>query len=89
MYRYERPYGYLTSGDVAQLSPLKGQQVYQLLKEHGDTVNGRLCIKESVFRQLESNRMIDKYRAYPMWSDAVRNSRKPYRREAKKRAVGV
>lgn len=78
-----KPYGYLTSGDIAQISPLKGQQVHYFLKDYGVEIDGRMCIKESTFRALEDH--WGEYRGYPMYSAQVRKKglKKRYRRRVK------
>lgn len=76
-------YGYLTSGDIAQISPLKGQQVHFFLEDYGVEIQGRMRIKESDLRKLESMHKLDAYRGYPIWSEIVRKLRRPYRKRVK------
>ena len=81
MRKFERPYGYLTSGDVAQMSKLKGLQVHYFLEDYGCDIGGRRCIKESAFLALKEAHKLEAYYGYPMWASVVRKGlKKKYKR---------
>ena len=83
MTRIERPFGYLTGGDVAQMCELKGQQVYYFMQDYGCKVGSRMCIKPNYFYALLAEGKISPYKAYPMYSAQIH--KKGLKREYRKR----
>lgn len=72
MTKWQKPYGYLTSGDIAQISGLRGMQVRDFLYDHGVEIDGRMVIRETYFRDLEKRGKLLEYRGRPTWTDKIR-----------------
>ena len=79
---WEKPEGWMTSGDIAQACSLRGQQVYWLLQDHGTNIDGRMCIKRELFEALKHDGTLANYTGYSIWRDEVRGKklRRPYTR---------
>lgn len=69
------PAGYITSGDVNQMSGLRGQQIKALMDEHGTEIGSRTYIRFDIFEQLKKDDELRKYLAIPMYGTRIRCSK--------------
>lgn len=74
MKNWIKPYGYLSSGDIAQISGLRGMQVQDFLHDFGVEIDGRMVIKENQYRALEEQGTLLNYKSRPTWNDKIRKA---------------
>ncbi len=77
------PTGYITTGDVAQMGGLRGQQIRELMQDYGTRIGDRVYLKFEVFDKLRQSGRLSKYLSIPIYCARIR-CKKGRTRDAKR-----
>ena len=69
------PTGYITTGDVAQMGGLRGQQIRELMQDYGTRIGDRVYLKFEVFDKLREAGMLSRYLSIPVYCARIRCKR--------------
>jgi hypothetical protein len=65
---YGCPTGYVTAGDIARLTDLRGWQIGVLMQDYGTTIAGKQYIRFDILYKLRESGLLVKYRNESFWN---------------------